>query len=68
MALSKLQRHMIFNIIIIVIPWLTLMLLGKKNIKRYSVAGIFIVVFEIINHMYGKKKNGGHFTPSRAIS
>lgn len=56
MALSKLQRHIIFNIMIIVIPWLSLILLGKRNIKRYSVAGIFIVVFEIINHMYGKKK------------
>ncbi|GGA72387.1 hypothetical protein [Ornithinibacillus halotolerans] len=49
------KRHFLFNIGIIVVPWLTLLFVGKRNMKRYSVAGIFIVVFEIVNHIYGYK-------------
>jgi hypothetical protein len=49
------KKHLLFNIIIIVVPWLSILFLGKKNIKRFSIAGIFIVIFEIINHMYGHK-------------
>ena len=35
--------------------------MGKQDIKRYSGAGIFIVIFEIINHMYGHKRKWWKF-------
>ncbi|MUK90820.1 hypothetical protein GMD78_20945 [Ornithinibacillus sp. L9] len=51
------KRHFIFNIVIIVIPWLSLLFIGKRSFKKYSIAGIFIIIFEIINHLYGQKRN-----------
>ncbi|MFP7471398.1 hypothetical protein SFC55_10365 [Niallia taxi] len=51
------RRHLLFNLSIIIFPWLTLLFIGKKSFKRYSVSGIFIVVFEIINHIYGHRRN-----------
>lgn len=53
---SNRKRHRAFNLAIILIPWLSLIFLGKRDFKRYSVAGIAIVIFEIINHMIGHKK------------
>jgi hypothetical protein len=50
------RRHKIFNLSIIMIPWLSLLFIGKRSMKRYSFAGVFIVVFEIINHLYGHKQ------------
>ncbi|HYK73150.1 MAG TPA: hypothetical protein VEV44_08515 [Pseudoneobacillus sp.] len=55
------KRHKLFNLTIIMIPWLSLLLIGKHNMKRYSLAGVFIVIFEIINHMYGHKKKWWKF-------
>ncbi|WP_174732428.1 hypothetical protein [Mesobacillus harenae] len=55
------RRHLVFNISIIMIPWLSLLFIGKRSVKRYSVAGVFIVIFEIINHMYGHKQNWWKF-------
>jgi hypothetical protein len=45
----------------LMIPWLSLIFIGKRNIKRYSFAGFFIIVFEIINHLYGHKRNWWKF-------
>jgi hypothetical protein len=59
------KRHVVFNISIILIPWLTLLFIGKRSIKRYSFAGIFIVIFEIINHLYGHKRNWWKFYDKR---
>ncbi len=59
------KRHVVFNIAIILIPWLTLLFIGKRSIKRYSFAGIFIVIFEIINHIYGHKRNWWKFYDKR---
>jgi hypothetical protein len=59
------KRHVVFNIAIILIPWLTLLFIGKRSIKRYSFAGIFIVIFEIINHLYGHKRNWWKFYDKR---
>ncbi len=47
------RRHVLFNLTIIVILWLSILFLGKRNIKRYSLASIIIGIFEIINHIYG---------------
>lgn len=55
------KRHLIFNITIIIIPWLSLIFVGKKNFKRYFVASAFIVPFEIINHLIGHKKKWWKF-------
>ena len=55
------KRHKLFNIAIIVIPWLSVLFLGKRSLKRYSIAGFVIVIFEIINHIIGYKRNWWHF-------
>ncbi|MEH7158793.1 hypothetical protein [Neobacillus drentensis] len=55
------RRHSIFNLTIILVPWLSLLFIGKRSFKRYSGAGIFIVVFEIINHLYGHKRKWWKF-------
>lgn len=59
------KRHFMFNVIIIAVPWLSLLFLGKRSLKRYSLAGIFIIVFEIINHMYGHKRKWWKFYNKR---
>lgn len=61
------QRHLLFNLAIIIFPWLTLLFIGKKSFKRYSWAGIFIIVFEIINHLYGNKRNWWKFYDKRKL-
>lgn len=55
------KRHSVFNLSLILIPWLSLLFIGKRSIKRYSVSGVFIVIFEIINHLYGHKKKWWRF-------
>ena len=55
------RKHSVFNLSIIVIPWLSLLFIGKRSIKRYSLVGVFIVIFEIINHLYGHKRKWWKF-------
>ncbi|MFS0907263.1 hypothetical protein AB3N02_30240 [Priestia aryabhattai] len=55
------RRHLGFNLSIIMIPWLSLLFIGKRSIKRYSLAGIFIIIFEIINHLYGHQRKWWKF-------
>ncbi|MFA9556686.1 hypothetical protein ACERII_05215 [Evansella sp. AB-rgal1] len=50
------RRHILFNLIIIIVPWLSLLYLGKHNIKRYYLASFIIGIFEIINHLYGHQR------------
>ncbi|WP_442600172.1 hypothetical protein [Neobacillus sp. D3-1R] len=59
------KRHKLFNLSIIVIPWLSLLFIGKRSIKRFSLTGVFIVIFEIINHLYGHKKKWWKFYDKR---
>lgn len=59
------KRHFLFNVIIIAVPWLSLMFIGRRSFKRYSFAGIFIIVFEIINHLYGHKRKWWKFFNKR---
>lgn len=49
----------------IVIPWSTLLFIGRRSLKRYSFAGIIIVIFEILNHMYGHKRKWWKFYDKR---
>ncbi|GAA0328115.1 hypothetical protein GCM10008967_18240 [Bacillus carboniphilus] len=55
------KRHKLFNLFIILGPWSTLLFIGRRSFKRYSFAGIFIVIFEIFNHLYGHKKKWWKF-------
>jgi hypothetical protein len=55
------KKKKLFNVSIILFPWLSLLLIGKRNFKRYSFAGVFIVIFEIINHLYGHKRKWWKF-------
>jgi hypothetical protein len=55
------KRHRLFNLSIILFPWLSLLFIGKRSFKRYSFAGVFIVIFEIINHLYGHKRKWWKF-------
>ncbi|MBS4217518.1 hypothetical protein KHA96_04225 [Bacillus sp. FJAT-49711] len=50
------KRHILFNILMLTVPWLSLLFLGKRNIKRYSFASAIIVFYEILNHLYGHKR------------
>ncbi len=59
------KRHLLFNIAIIAVPWLSLLFLGKRNVVRYSFAGLFIVIFEIVNHLYGNKRKWWKFYDRR---
>ncbi|WP_047986467.1 hypothetical protein [Ornithinibacillus californiensis] len=55
------KRHFLFNLAIIILPWMSLLFIGKRNVQRFSVAGIFIIVFEILNHLYGHKRSWWKF-------
>lgn len=55
------KRHFIFNLSIIIFPWLSLIFLGKRNVKRFSIAGIVIILIELINHKYGQKRKWWQF-------
>ncbi|WP_062105399.1 hypothetical protein [Bacillus niameyensis] len=59
------KRHLVFNVAIIIIPWLSLLFVGKRNLKRYFIASAFIVPFEIINHIIGHKKKWWKFYEKR---
>ncbi|PLS03317.1 hypothetical protein [Neobacillus cucumis] len=55
------KRHKVFNIFLILLPWLSLLFIGKRSIKRYSLASVFIAIFEIMNHLYGHKRKWWEF-------
>lgn len=55
------RKHFLFNVSIILFPFATLLFFGRKSFKRYSFASLFIVVFEIINHLYGHKRKWWKF-------
>ncbi|MEH7177054.1 hypothetical protein [Neobacillus vireti] len=59
------KRHKVFNLLIILIPWMSLLFIGKRNIRRFAFSGVFIVIFEIINHLYGHKRNWWKFYDKR---
>jgi hypothetical protein len=56
LIMSSKLRYGIFNLLLIVIPWLSVIFIGKRSFKRYSMVGIIIVFFEIWNHIIGNKK------------
>ncbi|MEN8702310.1 hypothetical protein [Bacillus infantis] len=50
------RRHVLFNLTIIIVPWLSMLFIDKRSFKRYSLAGAIIGIFEILNHIYGHQK------------
>lgn len=54
-------RHFVFNTVLIAIPWLSLTFIDRKSFKRYYPTGIFIIIFEFFNHMYGHKRHWWKF-------
>jgi hypothetical protein len=60
-SLMASRRHVVFNLILIIIPWLSVIFLGKRNLKRYSLAGVIITIFEILNHLYAHQKKWWQF-------
>jgi hypothetical protein len=55
------RRHVFFNLAIIVIPWVSVIFIGKRHIKRFSLASLFITIFEILNHIYGHNRKWWKF-------
>lgn len=55
------KRHLVFNLVILVVPWLSLLFLGRRNVKRYAFAGAFIVVFAILNQLLGHMRKWWKF-------
>lgn len=54
-------RHKVFNFILIIIPWIGALFIGKKSLKRYSLASVLIAIFEILNHLYAHKRRWWEF-------
>ena len=50
------RRHVLFNLIMIIVPWVSILFIGKQNVKRYSLASLIIGLFEIISHAHGRKQ------------
>lgn len=48
-------KHMVYNAVIIMFPWLTLLLLGKQNFKRFFPASFITVIYEIIHQKIGQR-------------
>ncbi|UOE95984.1 hypothetical protein [Alkalihalobacillus sp. LMS39] len=55
------RRHTIFNIVMILIPWLSLCFVDKTKVRRYALSSVIIGMFEIINHIYGHQRNWWKF-------
>jgi hypothetical protein len=44
-----------------------LLFIGKRSIQRYSFADVFIIIFEILNHLYGHKRKWWKFYDRRNL-
>ncbi|TRZ39747.1 hypothetical protein CEQ21_02025 [Niallia circulans] len=54
-------RHKVFNLILIIIPWIAALFIGKSSFKRYSLASVLIAIFETLNHLYAHKRRWWKF-------
>ncbi|WP_335872270.1 hypothetical protein [Bacillus sp. 2205SS5-2] len=52
----KSKRHFVFNFSLISLSWISLLFIGKQNFKRYSISGVFIIIFEFINHLFAQNR------------
>ncbi len=51
------KRHLVFNFVLIFLPWTTVFFLKKYNFKRFSLAGMFIAILELFYQVIGQKRN-----------
>ncbi|MFC0274593.1 hypothetical protein ACFFIX_25015 [Metabacillus herbersteinensis] len=59
------KRHLAFNIAMIVFPWLSVLFLGKRNIKRFFPAALITIIFEMMNAKVGQKRKWWVFYDNR---
>ncbi|MED5102758.1 hypothetical protein [Niallia circulans] len=55
----SLKLQQLYNILIIVLSWLSLTLIGVRDIKRFFPATLIIGVIEISTARIGKNESGG---------
>ncbi len=60
------KRHLVYNAVIILFPWLSLLFLGKRNIKRFFPAALGTVIYEIIHQKIGQKRKYWVFYDKRS--
>lgn len=63
MLLSK--RHLAFNIAMILIPWISVLFMGKRDIKRFFPASLITILFEMMNAKVGQKRKWWVFYDKR---
>ncbi|MGJ7922548.1 hypothetical protein [Neobacillus sp. LXY-4] len=51
------KRHFTFNVALILLPWLSVLFLGKRNIRRYSLTGSVTVILEMLNQVIGQQRS-----------
>ncbi|MRG85925.1 hypothetical protein [Salinibacillus xinjiangensis] len=51
------KRHLLFNLALILLPWITVLFLQKKHFKRFSLAGVCTIVLELMYQVIGQKRN-----------
>ncbi|HZH60132.1 MAG TPA: hypothetical protein VEY70_11270 [Metabacillus sp.] len=51
-----LKTQWCINIAIVIVSWLSLPLLGRRDIKKYFPASVLIVLLEVFHVQIGKKK------------
>ncbi|WP_078544604.1 hypothetical protein [Litchfieldia alkalitelluris] len=52
----SLKNQQLINIALVLLSWLTLPLLGKRNIKRFFPASILVVILEFFSVLIGRKQ------------
>lgn len=55
------KRRLAFNTVLILLPWLSLLFLGKRTIKHFFLAGLVTVIFEVFNAKIGQKRKWWFF-------
>lgn len=55
------RRHILFNLIIILVPWLSLLFIGKRHFKRFFASSFIIATLEMISHIYGHMRGWWEF-------
>ncbi|WP_342774149.1 hypothetical protein [Aquibacillus sediminis] len=51
------KRHLLFNIVLITLPWISTLFIDKRSFKRYSLAATSIVLLELVYQVIGQKRN-----------
>ena len=52
----SLKNQWLMNIAMVLLSWLSLFFIGKRNIKRFLPASVLVVFLEALNVQFGKKR------------